>query len=281
MNIAVFVKMVPVSNAVSVDPVTHVIIRDSIEGMMNPADLNAIEEAVQFKEKTDGQIVVFTMGPPTAESVLRVALSMGCDKACLITDKSFAGGDTIATSKVLARSLQITGSFDLLITGASSSDGATGQVGPMIAEYLGIGHISDIQSIQGIQSTQGIQGTQSIYYKPDMGATIKVEKKQRNMIYRLKADLPVLLTVKFGCNTPRLPTLRSRRDARDKPLSVYTNKELKMCPAEIGLNGSPTIVAESFTPERTRRAAFLSGNPREMANTILNLINIEKERNGL
>ena len=134
MNIAVLIKQVPVSNDVSVDPETHALVRASSEGMINPADLNAIEEAMQLKEQTDGKVVVFTMGPPDAEKALRDAMALGCDESCLITDRAVAGGDTVATAKVLAKAIQLYGEFDLILGGALSADGATGQVAAMVAE---------------------------------------------------------------------------------------------------------------------------------------------------
>lgn len=118
MNIAVLIKQVPVSNDVSVDPETHALVRASSEGMINPADLNAIEEAMQLKEQTDGKVVVFTMGPPDAEKALRDAMALGCDESCLITDRAVAGGDTVATAKVLAKAIQLYGEFDLILGGA-------------------------------------------------------------------------------------------------------------------------------------------------------------------
>ena len=111
MNIAVLIKQVPVSNDVSVDPETHALVRASSEGMINPADLNAIEEAMQLKEQTDGKVVVFTMGPPDAEKALRDAMALGCDESCLITDRAVAGGDTVATAKVLAKAIRLYGEF--------------------------------------------------------------------------------------------------------------------------------------------------------------------------
>ena len=106
MNIAVLIKQVPVSNDVSVDPKTHALVRASSEGMVNPADLNAIEEAMLLKEQTGGKVVVFTMGPPDAEKALRDAMALGCDESCLITDRAVAGGDTVATAKVLAAAIK-------------------------------------------------------------------------------------------------------------------------------------------------------------------------------
>ena len=133
MNIAVLIKQVPVSNDVSVDPVTHALVRASSEGMINPSDLNAIEAALVLKEQTEGKVVVFTMGPPDAEKALRDAMALGCDESCLITDRVFGGADTIATAKVLAEGIKKYGEFDLIMGGALSADGATGQVGAMVA----------------------------------------------------------------------------------------------------------------------------------------------------
>ena len=125
MNIAVLIKQVPVSNDVSVDPDTHALVRASSEGMVNPADLNAIEEAMLLKEQTGGKVVVFTMGPPDAEKALRDAMALGCDESCLVTDRAVAGGDTVATAKVLAAAIRKYGEFDLILGGALSADGAT------------------------------------------------------------------------------------------------------------------------------------------------------------
>ena len=148
MDIAVLIKQVPVSNDVSVDPETHALVRASSEGMINPADLNAIEAAMVLKEQTEGKVVVFTMGPPDAEKALRDAMALGCDESVLLSDRCLGGADTIATAKPLARAIAKYGNFDLILSGALSSDGATGQVGAMVAEYLDIPHISEISAIQ-------------------------------------------------------------------------------------------------------------------------------------
>lgn len=261
MNIAVCIKQVPVSNDVSVDPVTHSLIRESAQGMVNPADLNAIEEALVLKEQTGGRVVVFTMGPPVAEQSLRMALAMGCDEACLITDRCFGGGDTIATAKVLAAAISRYDKFDLILAGALSSDGATGQVGPMIAEYLSWPHISDVQQMQ---------------YAPEAADRIEAVKKYQEMDIRVAAKMPALVTVNFGCNTPRLTTLRSQRGAKSKPLATYTNAELQMTPEQVGQSGSPTAVVDSFEPEKTGKAALLSGDAQELSKQILALLDKEK-----
>ena len=155
MNIAVLIKQVPVSNDVSVDPDTHALVRASSEGMVNPADLNAIEEAMLLKEQTGGKVVVFTMGPPDAEKALRDAMALGCDESCLVTDRAVAGGDTVATAKVLAAAIRKYGEFDLILGGALSADGATGQVGAMVAECLDIPHVVEAQGIRYDEARAG------------------------------------------------------------------------------------------------------------------------------
>ncbi len=263
MKIAVLIKQVPVSNDVSVDQETHALVRSSSEGMINPADLNAIESAMLLKEQTEGSVTVFTMGPVEAEKALRDAMALGCDESCLLTDRSFAGGDTIATAKVLAEGIRKYGIFDLILCGALSSDGATGQVGAMTAEYLGIPHVAEVQ---GIKYENGAE-------------CIEALKKFQDKQFRISTKLPALMSVCFGCNEPRLATLRSKRAAKSKPLAVYTNAELQMDAEDIGLAGSPTIVTDSFAPGHTRKAEMLTGTPQEMAEKMMRLIEREKGKN--
>lgn len=261
MDIAVLIKQVPVSNDVSVDPETHALIRSSSEGMINPADLNAIEAAMILKEQTGGRVAVFTMGPPDAEKALRDAMALGCDESCLITDRCLAGGDTIATAKVLAKSIERYGTFDLILSGALSADGATGQVGAMVAEYMGIPHVAEIHGIS---------------YHEGEGDSITVVKKFQGMEWKIKAALPALVSLCFGSNEPRLATLRTKRAAKSKPMEVYTNAELLMAADEVGLPGSPTAVIDSYEPESTRRASMLTGTPKELAARLKELIETEK-----
>jgi len=263
MKIAVLIKHVPVSNDVSVDPDTHALIRANSEGMINPADLNAIEAALVLKEQTGGQVTVFTMGPPDAEKSLRDAMAMGCDDSCLVTDRCFAGGDTIATAKVLAAGIKHYGEFDLILGGALSSDGATGQVGAMVSEYLQIPHISEIHQMD---------------YEEEAVDKLNAVKKYQGNQFCLQTSLPALLTVCFGANIPRLATLRTKRAAKSKPLAIYTNEDLKFPPHETGLAGSPTEVIDSFEPESKKKAKFISGTPEEAAREIKALIQKEEGR---
>jgi electron transfer flavoprotein beta subunit len=259
MNIAVCIKQVPASGDVSVDPVTHALVRDSAESMINPADLNALEEAISIRESHGGSVVVFTMGPPSAEKSLRTAIAIGADEAVLITDRLFAGADTIATARVLSRSVERFGAFDLAMTGARSSDGATGQVGPMMAEYLGVPHCTEVQKLEALSEGH-----------------LQILKKSKNALVRVRISLPALLTMCYGCNEPRLPTLRTQIGARRKTVARYTNSELGLPPESVGLSGSPTEVVDSFEPEGRKKAVFIEGSPGDIADRILELISEER-----
>ncbi|MQY65988.1 MAG: electron transfer flavoprotein subunit beta, partial [Clostridia bacterium] len=138
MNFIVCIKQVPGTTEVKIDPKTNTLIREGVESIVNPFDSYAIEEALRLKERMGGKVTVISMGPPQAESALREALSMGCDEAILLTDRAFAGSDTLATSYILARGIKKIGEFDLVICGKQAIDGDTAQVGPGIAEKLGV-----------------------------------------------------------------------------------------------------------------------------------------------
>ncbi len=263
MRIVVCIKQVPSSGDVTVDPVTHNLVREKAGSMLNPSDYNAIEAALLLREQlsesgSDCKVAAVTMGPPDAQEVLRTAMAMGADEACLLTDRQFAGGDTIATATVLAAGIEKYGAYDLIIAGAESSDGATGQVGPMVAERLSIPHIAMVQEMEA--------ATDSL---------IAVKKMNGTRI-KLKASMPALVTVRYGANEPRLATLRSRMAAKKKPIVTYTNEELGLPRSAIGAEGSPTVVTESFRPEIVNTCEFMTGNPKEIARQMLALI--EKER---
>ncbi|MDO5015943.1 MAG: electron transfer flavoprotein subunit beta/FixA family protein [Eubacteriales bacterium] len=257
MNIAVLIKQVPVSNKVSVDPETHALIRASVEGMINPSDRNAIEAALALRDQQGGKVVVFTMGPPQAESSLREAMAIGCDEACLITDRAFGRADTLATARVLAKAVEYYGDIDLIVCGALSSDGATGQVGPMVAEVMDIPHVSEMRAIVSASEER---------------RQIEVLKDLEYQTYTLQVNLPVLLTFQFGCNEPRLATLRSTRAAKKKPLLTVTNEEIKMPSTLIGAEGSPSRVIDSWEPQDGRKAEMLSGSESELTQQLKELL---------
>jgi electron transfer flavoprotein beta subunit len=205
------------------------------------------------------------MGPPSAEKVLRTAIAMGVDDAVLITDRAFAGADTVATAKVLAESIRRAGiahagAFDLILAGSESSDGATGQIGPMLAECMTLPHLTEVQKIEAVEEgcLQGL-------------------KKSKNGRARARITLPAVLTISYGHNEPRLTTLFSQVAAKKKNIVVHTNRELSLPPETVGLEGSPTMVLDCFEPAKKKNAIFLTGGPKEIAARILALI---KEKRG-
>lgn len=144
MKIHVCVKQVPASNETLLDPVTHTIIRESAQSILNPFDAYAVEEAVRIKARCGGTVTAFTMGIPSAEETLRRVIAVGADDAVLLTDRAFAGSDTLATARTLAAAIRKKGMPDLILCGKMATDGDTAQVGPMLAECLGLAHVSDV-----------------------------------------------------------------------------------------------------------------------------------------
>ena len=155
MRIIVCIKQVPDVTEVRIDPKTNTLIREGVPSIMNPYDLHAIEAALQLKEKTNGKVTAITMGPPQAEEVLREAISMGVDDAILLTDRRFAGADTWATAYTLSKAAIKTG-FDLIICGKQAIDGDTAQVGPEMAEFLNIPHVSYVRKIDSVSQSEMI-----------------------------------------------------------------------------------------------------------------------------
>ena len=181
MEIAVCVKQVPGTTEVEVDPVTGVLKRDGIDTKMNPYDLYAVETAVRLKEETGGVVKVLSMGPPQAAEVIRETYMMGADEGTLISDRRFAGADVLATSYTLAQGIKKIGSPKLIICGKQTTDGDTAQVGPEMAEFLGIPHVANVLSVDEITEEY-----------------IVVEMDMPESIEKVKVVLPCLITVEKG-----------------------------------------------------------------------------------
>jgi len=245
LHIIVPIKQVPDIERVKFDVETGRIDRSSAPGEINPFDLHAIEAAVKIKEKHGGTVTAISMGPRQAESALRDALARGADRAILLSDRRFAGADTLATSYALACAIKKLGSFDLVICGEKTVDGDTGQVGPEIAEHLGIPHAAYVSSIERLENGE-----------------IEVVADYGEAYYRLSLKLPALLTVTKDINTPRLPTLKDKLRARKADVEVWTVDDLAVagCDSQrFGFAGSPTMVAKVIVPEeRGRNCVMIS-----------------------
>lgn len=228
MKIVVCIKQVPDTNEVKLDPVKGTLIREGVPSIMNPDDKAGLEAALEIKDSTGAEVSVITMGPPQADAVLREAMAMGADKAYLITDRAFGGADTLATSSTIAAALKKL-DYDMIITGRQAIDGDTAQVGPQIAEHLGIPNVSYAEDIK-------VEGTSVI-----------VKRQYEDRYHTVKVEMPCLMTALGEMNTPRYMTPGGVFDAyREKEVTVWTRPDLEIADEQIGLKGSPTNVAQSF-----------------------------------
>ncbi|MCL2539710.1 MAG: electron transfer flavoprotein subunit beta/FixA family protein, partial [Oscillospiraceae bacterium] len=256
MNIAVCIKQVPSSNEVRLDPVRHTIIRDSKQSVINPYDLHALEVAVSLKERLGGAITAISMGIPATEALLRDAVARGADKGMLLSDRAFAGADTLATSYTLAAGIRsLKERFDLVLCGKMATDGDTAQIGPELAEQLHIPHVTDVSVLLDADEN-------SLTVRHTFGAG-----------YRdLRVVLPALLTVTREINLPRLPSLAGLRRALDASCLVIGAAGLDAAPDRIGIDGSPTQVVRTFMPTRKIENIVIGGNAVTQAKTILDLV---------
>ncbi len=252
MHIIVCIKSVPDTTQVRFDPVTNTLLRSEAASIVNPFDMYAIEEALRLREAHGGSVTVLTMGPPPAEKELREALAMGCDRAVLLSAREFAGGDTWATAYTLSQAIRRLGEFDLVLCGKQAIDGDTGQVGPGIANQLGLPQLTYVSKIAAVDPA---------------ARRIRVERLLEEGRETVEAPLPALLTVLKDINIPRYPNLRGIRTARRAEIPVWTPADLPGCEVRhLGLNGSPTQVVKVFTPPaREGRAVMLDGNSPEAA----------------
>lgn len=240
MYIVVCVKMVPDTTQVKIDPVTNTLVREGVPFITNPFDTHAVEEALRLKDKYGARITAISMGPPTAESVLRRAIALGVDDGVLLSDRAFGGADTLATSRVLTEAIVKLGekeSVDLVICGKQTIDGDTAQVGPGIASRLGFSQLTLVDKVIEIDQRN---------------KTIRVQRKLEEQHEIVESTLPALITVEREINIPRYPTVPGRLEAAEMDMPVWTNGVLKLDPKTIGLQGSPTQVRRIFAPEREK-----------------------------
>lgn len=241
MKIVVCAKQVPDTTEVKLDPKTNTLIRDGVPSIINPDDKAGIEAALQLKEKVGGTVTVVSMGPPQADAALREALAMGCDDAILVTDRAFGGADTWATSSTIAAALKKL-DYDVIITGRQAIDGDTAQVGPQIAEHLGIPQVSYAEEI--VEAEEG---------------KIVVKRQFEDRYHIIEVKTPCLITALAELATPRYMTVHGIFDAyREKEVKVWTLEELKdtVDMANIGLKGSPTNVKQSFTKQAKGKGLY-------------------------
>ncbi len=252
MKIVVCIKQVPDTTEIKINPATGTLIRDGVPSIMNPDDKGGLEVALQLKDKFGAHVTVITMGPPQAEAILREAMAMGADRAILLTDRKFAGADTLATSNALAGALRNI-EHDLIITGRQAIDGDTAQVGPQIAEHL---HTPMISYVAGVDF--------------DGKNLLTVKKEDEDGYQMLEVHTPALLTVLASAFTPRYMTVKGIIEAYDqREIEIWTAEKIDVDEAKLGLSGSPTRVKKSFTKPQKVAGEVFDVTPEEAVDLIV------------
>jgi electron transfer flavoprotein beta subunit len=253
-NIIVCIKPVPDPKQwgkLKLDPQTMLLSRSGIAAVINPLDRNALTEAVRLKTEHGGTIHAISMAPPEGEDQLREALAMGADQAYLLTDRAFAGGDSIATARCLAAAIRKIGSVELVFCGGYSLDGSTSQVGPQIAELLGL---PDLPHVTELRVSGGV-----------MTATCKTDEGP----VPFEAELPVVATLAPESNKPKLPSMTGISRAATARVTIWGAADLGLSADSVGLAGSPTQMQNIFTAPVGRKGEILQGTPEQVAAQLL------------
>jgi electron transfer flavoprotein beta subunit len=251
MRIIVCLKPVPDPkhwNKLRLNPDTRTLVRDGIPSVINPLDKHALEAAIQLKEHHGGEVILLSMAPPDSGQVLRESLAMGADSAVLLSDRFFAGSDTLGTAHVLAQAIAKLGRFDLIICGEETIDGGTAQVSAQIAEFLGI---ANLMHVSGIRAD-----------RPDL---LQVQSNNEQGARLIEIVPPMVLSVVKELNEPRYVTFMNILAAESKEIKTWTCKDLTLNEACVGLADSPTQMADLFMPPAKKKAEMLSGDAEAMA----------------
>jgi electron transfer flavoprotein beta subunit len=257
MNIIVCIKQVIAGDQVQIDPRSHSLVRSAESSRINPFDLVGLDMARRLKEEYSGSVTAVTMGPRISEEVLWEALSLGVNRAVLLSDPRFAASDTLATSYVLGMGVRKIGDFDLVLCGRQTSDGGTAQVGPQLAEEL------EIPSITGVENVE------------KRGTLFRVERVSDGFREILEVPAPALFTLSSR-TAARLPSLTAIQEAfTQSSIESWTLEDLKADPAKVGKDGSCTWVEELTPVEQQKSCLFLDGDPRQQAKALFSKL-VEK-----
>jgi electron transfer flavoprotein beta subunit len=243
VNVIVLMKQVPDTTEVRIDPATNTLVREGVPSIVNPFDMYALEEGLRIRERAGaGSVTVLSMGPPQVEAALRETIALGADRAVLLSDRAFAGSDTWSTSYTLAAGIRKLGPVDVILCGKQAIDGDTGQVGPGVAQFLGLPQVTYVRKIE-------IEGR-----------TALAERMMEDGHDAIRVPLPAVFTVVKELNEPRLPSLKGKMRAKSAVITVWRADDLEADPAQFGLDGSPTRVIRIFTPEPRVGGIILEGD---------------------
>ncbi len=253
MNIIVCAKQVPDSSKAKIDPLTGTLIREGVQSILNPDDANALEEAIRIKENNESvKITVITMGPPQAEVMLRECLAMGADEAILLSDRSFVGSDTWATANTISAAIKKSTNADIVFVGKQSTDGSTAQVGPQIAERLGIAQVTCVQKVKMLKDKE-----------------LLVQRQLENGYENIKVKTPVLLSAVKELNEPRYMSVLGICEAYNKEIQKMCLRDLDLNEEEVGLNASPTKVINLFNLSLKGKGKIFEGESKQIADILI------------
>ncbi len=251
MEIVVCVKQVPDTTEVKIDPVKNTLIREGVPSIVNPFDKIAVEVALQLKEKHGGRVRVISMGPSQASDALKECLAMGADEAVLVSDRAFGGADTLATAYALSSAIEKMAPVDLIICGKQAIDGDTAQVGPGIAENLGLPQITYAAKIEINDNV------------------VKVDREHEDGYEIMEVQLPALVTVVKSIAEPRFPTVKGTMKANRTQIPVWTAADINADEKRIGMPGSPTQVRRIFTPKQRVQGELIQEDSAQQSVAVL------------
>jgi electron transfer flavoprotein beta subunit len=255
LNIIVCAKAVPdpkEAENIKIDPVTKTLTRGDIPLVINTLDKNALEAALQIKEKQDAHITVLSMGPPAAGKIVKECLALGADQGILLSDRLFAGADAYATAFTLAKGIEQIRACDLVLCGMASTDGSTEWVGPEIGAFLNMPVVTMVKEIV-----------------EDREDWWKVKAAVENGHRLVQVRLPAVLTVTRDLNTPRILSFSGIIKARKKEITEWGSVELQVPEESLGLKGSPTFVSKMAPTESKREVQFITGEREEKAEQLV------------
>ncbi|MAG36740.1 MAG: hypothetical protein CL878_10945 [Dehalococcoidia bacterium] len=277
LHCIVCMKAVPKPEEVQIDPTTNRLDRTQARNEINPADMHAIEMALALRDRYGGQVSLLSMGPPFFEPYLRVGLMMGADTAYLLSDRAFGGADTLATSLTLAKGIgqigKTAGGYDLVLCGEESSDGATGEVPPSLAEWLDVPQVTYATALDLVAGDNG--RTRRLQARREIEGGHEV----------LRLPLPAVVSVPVGTGEPRFLDSARRGSAEVAQVTTWDAEALGIDPAEVGTPGSATLVTDVVPAgHTTRQRLVVGGTPEDEARrlfaAIRELVAVERKENG-
>lgn len=259
LRIVVCIKQVPKAQELQVDPVTQTLKRVGVPSEINPPDANALETALQIKKSRGAEVIALSMGPPVFDQSLERAVAMGCDRAILLTDRLLGGSDTVPTAYALSEAIRKIHDYDIVLCGEETTDSSTGHVGPGIAGHLDIPQVTYVSEIKLLDGK------------------LQLKRSVEDGYEFWEVNMPALVTVNFGCNKPREPTLTGKiRVKRGGVITHWSAVDVGLDPNKIGLRNSPTIVSRVDTVQLPpRQGKIFRGNVRDAVSQLLNALREE------